>query len=445
MNRQLAAVVIASFRDADTAQCRQQLSRFSARQWQHNFSWLDASGAALYFLDRLRALEADDAIPDSVLAQLEQRHADNEQRTSFLIEEFARINAAFRNAGMEYANLKGFTLVPGYCPDPSLRCQMDFDFLMSERQAQQCQDLLRSLGYSLMASNTQVMEFKSHAGSVPHVKDLYKAKPQHSVEVHLCDDSRFEFQSSLLESSVAVTVDGAPYPALAPEDMFLSQASHIFRHIRSEWTRVSWLLELRHFVLFRREDAAFWREVQARAAIAPGAAVAIGAALMLTEKAFGNFVPDELRDWTVATLPVPVARWITRFGDEVLLADFPGSKLYLILERELDDSQQTSSKIRRRLLPLRGPARVTAAAAVGVGERFKALRFQWRYFFFRLRFHAAQTPRYLWEAWRWNGLSHSSSGTDEQLLQAAPPAGSSECQAGQRLHTSYPSLTVKQQ
>ena len=445
MNRQLSTAVLTSFRDADPAQHRQQLSRFSVRQWQHNFSWLDASGVALYFLDRLRSLTAEDAIPNSVLTQLEQRHADNEQRTTVLFEEFARINTAFRTAGIKYANLKGFTLVPGYCPDPSLRCQMDFDFLMGERHAQQCRDLLVSLGYSLMASNAQVMEFKSHAGSVPHVKDLYKAKPQHSVEVHLCDDSRFEFQSGLLENSVAVTVDGAAYPALAAEDMFLSQASHIFRHIRSEWTRVSWLLELRNFVLSRREDAAFWREVRARATEAPGAAIAIGAALSLAEKAFGNFVPDELRDWTVATLPALVARWITRFGDEVLLADFPGSKLYLILERELDDSQQTSKKIRRRLLPLRGPARVTTAAAVGVGERFKALGFQWRYFFFRLRFHVAQAPRYLWEAWLWNGLSHSSRGTDEQLLQAVPPAASSECQAGQRLHTSYPSLTVKQQ
>jgi hypothetical protein len=445
MNRQLSAAVIASFRDTDPAQQRQQLSRFSARQWQENFPRLDASGLALYFLNRLRSIEVEGAIPDSIMAKLELRHADNEQRTTALFEEFARINAAFHHAGLQYVNLKGFTLVPDYCPDLSLRCQMDFDFLLRESQARRCHDVLRALGYSLMASNDHVMEFKSHAGSIPHVRDLYKARPQHAVEVHFCDDARVEFQARLLRRSRILSVNGIGFPALAAEDMFLGQASHIFRHIRSEWTRVSWLLEFRHFIAARLQDAGFWKNLRERAEQEPGAALAVGVALKLAEKAFGDFAPHELREWTVGSLPATVALWIERYGDDLLLADFPGSKLYLILESELDDGPEMSSTIRRRLLPMRGPGRVTAVASVSIGRRFEAYRFQLRYFFFRLRFHLAQTPRYLFEAWRWKRLSGRLCGLDSDVAQAAPTQVAAEREARHRLQTPYRSLTVKQQ
>lgn len=421
MNRQLSAAVIISFRYPDAAQIRRQLSRFSARQWQQAFPWLDASGLALYLLDWLRSHAAEDAIPDSVMERLEQRHADNEQRTTTLFVEFARINAAFRASGMEYANLKGFTLVPDYCPDLSLRCQMDFDFLVDAAQAEPCVALLRTLGYSLMTSNAHVMEFKSHAGRVPHIRDLYKPRPQRAVEIHLCDDAGIELQSRQLRHSRMLGINGIDVAALTAEDMFLGQASHLFRHVRSEWTRVSWLLEFRHFVICHRTDAKFWLAVERKAMEAPGASLAVGVALHLAERAFGMFAPRELRDWSAARLPASVALWIERYGDEVLLASFPGSKLYLILERELDSSRKMSSTIRRRLLPMRTPARVTSAASGGVGERFRAFQFQLRYFLFRLRFHFVHTPRYLWEAWRWRRFPRSSDGLGDALLRTAPP------------------------
>lgn len=444
MNRRLSAAVLATFCDADSTYLRQQLRRFTSKQWQENLPWLDASGLALYLLDRLRSLELDDAIPGPILSQLEQRQADNKQRTTFLFEEFVRINAAFRAAGLRYVNLKGFTLVPGYCPDLSLRCQMDFDFLISEPEAQECRNILRALGYSLMASNGHVMEFKSNAGSVPHIRALYQPRPQRVVEVHFCDDSRFEFQPTLLDRSVNLTLGRIDYPALAPEDMFLCQASHIFRHIRSEWTRVSWLLELRHFITAHFEDAGFWSNLRERAEQEPGAALAVAVALRLAETAFGNFAPHELRGWASGSLPATVALWIDHYGDDVLLARFPGGKLYLILERELDGSREMSRTIRRRLLPMRGPARVTTAD-MDLGTRFKVHRFQLWYFFFRLRFHLAQTPRYLLEAWRWKRLSSGLRGLDSGVAQAAPALAAAERETGHRLQTSYRSLTVKQQ
>lgn len=145
MDRELAAAVIATFRATDAPHHRQTLRAFAAHRWKHNFHWLDASGLALYFLQKLRTLEIKDAVPESVLSQLERRQADNEQRTASLFDEFVRLNTALTGGGLPYANLKGFTYIPDYCPNPSLRYQMDCDFLIEERDATRCCDILRSL------------------------------------------------------------------------------------------------------------------------------------------------------------------------------------------------------------------------------------------------------------------------------------------------------------
>jgi hypothetical protein len=193
--------------------------------------------------------------------------------------------------------------------------------------------------------------------------------------------------------------DAVDYPALSPDDIFLSQACHLYRHLRSEWTRVSWLLEFRYFIL-NQCNPAWWRSLQLKASGRLDLTIAIGVAIAFAEKAFGKFAPEELTSWTVKRLPPSVALWIEHFGSRILFTSFPGSKLYLILEQEVANCDETSNAIRRRLFPRRRPNPILIPAE-GTFARIFARWQQSRYLFFRLRFHATRTAQYFWENRRW--------------------------------------------
>jgi hypothetical protein len=95
--------------------------------------------------------------------------------------------------------------------------------------------------------------------------------------------------------------------------------------------------------------------------------------------------------------------WIERYGTNVLLAQFPGTKLYLLLETALSGDEGAGLHKRfGKLLPLHQPPRVV----VGSGDesllsKLKRTLTEINYFFFRLRFHITQGFSYMIEASRW--------------------------------------------
>jgi hypothetical protein len=409
MNRQLAAAVIATFRNEDPIVHYGRLERFNLRDWNRSFHWLDASGLALYLLQRINDLGIKESLPQSVCQRLEQRHADNKRRTTSLLDECVRINKAFQAADVQYVNLKGFSLVPDYCPDLSLRYQLDSDFLVADADAESCREVLKSLGYSVVAENRQVMEFKTGRERIPDIHDLYKPKPQRSVELHLNGSSILGIDTdnrTLFEQARLLDVCGLPCPALPASDMFVAQATHLFRHLRSEWTRMSWLLEFRHCAASRENDSAFWEAVRDRVAGQPAAALGLAAATAITAKAFGDCGPDAWMKWCKHRMTPEVRLWVEHYGEDVMLSDYPGTKLYLFLEPHLNHEPTTPHTL-DKLFPLHRPPAVTVAAGVTVRERLAAAKCRWKYFFFRLRFHVGEGFRYAWEARRWKRLSTS--------------------------------------
>jgi hypothetical protein len=400
MNRPLADAILGTFHLQPAEAGPASLASFPLSAWTEMYRWLDASGLALYFLDRVKHLQLESSLPAPVLQRLERNLADNRERTADTFAEFVRINRAFTASGVTFVNMKGISLVPYACEDPALRLQLDLDFLIEMCQVQSCAVTLGALGYTLTGVSGKVWEFQAGASSLPSVDDLYKPKPQRSVEVHFGAGR----QPAQLDAMREWTEwEGFSFPVFNSADRFIAQAVHVLKHIRGEWTRLSWLLEFRHSVLHWKDDRAFWQQVRERAADDKEVRTAIGTAIMLATAAFGSFAPEHLVCWSVDALDQRMSLWLDRYGREAIMADFPGTKLYLLQPDPAPTGKigATATK-RRRLIPLhKAPRIVHGAGAHGLRSRLNGWSSQMSFVAFRLRFHVTAGWQYLLEAPRW--------------------------------------------
>jgi hypothetical protein len=341
----LKHAVLDTFREKTPDELCACLSVFGRREWVRSYRWLDSSGLALYFLDRLKSLGIAHVLPPSVLEHLEDNQTANQQRIANLFAGFAAINRSFQRANIVYFNVKGFTLVPVSCPDPVLRIQMNLDFVMSAKDTALCYKALAELGYSLVTYSEHALEFAVDALKVPHLPNHYETTAPRAVKVYVVSPSEVSHAAAyqqLLQRQPR-TWNGVTFSVASDSDAFINQSLHIFGRISSEWTRLSWLLEYKALVDFRRADDAFLREVQKGAQNNPDRTIAIGIALSLIKVILGATVPPSLEEWTIRKLDVSVHLWIQRYGEEALLADYPGTKFYLYLQDLLASSRGVKS------------------------------------------------------------------------------------------------------
>jgi len=399
--------VVGAFRDS-AERSEERLSTISQRAWARSYYWLDASGLTLYFLNRLETLAIEDAIPVATLRRLQQNLADNRRRSHAMFAEFAFLNHRFQAAGVDYTNLKGFTLSPESCPMPALRRQLDFDFLVDGSHLELCQEILVKAGYILTATTRTTWEFKARASELGGMEDFYKPKLHRSVELHFASSSTAAPSPSRderLDRLALRSWDGFTFPALAPSEQFVGQALHLFGHLCSACTRPAWILEYKNHVSFYYNDQDFWRSVAERSRSHRRAPIAIGIASLLSSCLFGGETPGQLDEWTLDCLPASVKLWAEHYGPRTVLADFPGTKLYLLLLQELerdDETRPSRAQKRRRLLPLhRAPRIVYADPDDNLWQRLRNEIYQARFVLFRLRFHVVEGIRYLIEAARW--------------------------------------------
>ena len=209
--------------------------------------------------------------------------------------------------------------------------------------------------------------------------------------------------SSLLARTVKRRFHGICMPALSPADLLLGQGLHVFKHVCSDFSRAAHLLEFRRHVLAHLEDDAFWRELQCLAEDNPRASLALGVVTLLITHVMGDFAPASLTRWTVDRLPDSARLWIELYGSRSVFASFPGSKLYLLLQRELAHIGIPAKRtLRRALLPLRLPPPISPASANDTFPvRLRRYRGQLGFVCFRLRFHVVEGTRYMWELLRW--------------------------------------------
>lgn len=387
-NETLQAAILSTFTVASNVEVAERLGGFRARDWRELGTWLHASGLALYFLEAIRGRDLFGVVPGSVVERLQQNRLDNRDRTDSLMDEFVRLNTAFRNEGLDFLNVKGFSLGAEYCANPALRSQFDLDFWCSEDAAVQCKTLMRRLGYAMVAASAGTLEFRSGGTAYPKISHFYQARPQKSVEIHLRPGAEMlsvPRENGLLRSFV--------FPTLSREQTFILHASHLAKHLRSEWTRVSWMLELYSAIAAHGSDSSFWQNVREQA-ISEEKATSIGLAALAAAKVFAFPLPLELADWTVDRLSEGVARWVNEYAERSATAQFPGTKFYLLLERELATDKKRFRRQRRSvLLPIRLPGSIAAPA--GPRGLIRALPSHAHYFGVRLAFHLREGLRLL--------------------------------------------------
>lgn len=399
--------VIQTFSDS-AERSVERLAAFRDKDWEDAYPWLIASGMTLYFLDQLHTLNIENALPASTIAKFRQNLDENRRRNNFMMEEFIAINEAFVHAGVRYSNSKGFTLSPGYCPDPALRNQLDFDFLVDEKDLVLCRNILSDAGYARIFETGSVWEFKAGPWELVRTEDHYKPRPQRTVELHFARSGspRKELCDKQLGRAVQRTWHGRSFPVFAPEDQFMAQALHILSHLRSPCTRLSWLLEYKRFVTSHEHDWTLWDNVRECSHATKEAYIAIGLATLVSRQFFGGRAPAQLNKWTLDCLPEAVRLWGDCYGRRVVLAPFPGTKLYLLLDGELARGDANwSTKRRRRLVPLhKVPQIIPPARNEDLLNRMRRRLFRVRFILFRLRFHLVEGLRYLAELQRWKHL-----------------------------------------
>jgi Uncharacterised nucleotidyltransferase len=422
MNRQLAETIIRylSFSDGNDGSGA-SLSDFSLRQWEDTFGWLDNANLALYLLRKLRDTHVDRELPSAVLSRLEQNYSKNRLRVAEMASQFAVVNDKFRQAGVHYAVVKGFSLVPGFCPDACLRQQSDLDYLVDKQSLPAARHVLGELGYFLKPHHTaeQWGFWKKPIPPPSTFSEQYDANGRYIIELHLViwepDEHGIDIAGP--QFSPAQTIghewQGMHFPALCEEDAFLLQVLHVLHHLLGGWIRMFWLYEIAYCLHRRAKDALFWQRVEARTqadAVLPQFVTIIAE---LATQFFRAPLPAIVQTWKTDLRPA-VKVWLESYGrclafEKVPVYEvdlFPSSKLVLFLHRQfLHDAKRRRYFMRRRLLPW------TKAASVvrSVKER-PAVVFdlQWRrrqFLFHRVLFHASSGLRYLCEIPRWLWLN----------------------------------------
>lgn len=397
--KKLREVLLLIFCDPIPKECL-RLWLFTRGDWKQALHWLDVSGLAFYFLDRLEQQELSDIVPATVLARLRQKLADNTERSASMMDEWIELHRSFHGAGLSCATLKGFSLYPFSVPRPELRSQLDLDFLVAEDDAPEARRILEDRGYCLHAISGRSWEFKRSAPTRITLDDLYKTSSRRSVELHL--------ESSIAVSPLLRRIEWRGFrdvaiPTLCPVDLFLGQGLHLFKHVCSSCLRAAHLIEFRRHVLERYDDLAFWNELQRLAEADPRSPIGLGVVTLLIARLMGPFAPEALTRWTVGRVPPAARLWIDTYGHDFILSDFPGTKLYLLLLQALAPAGiETKRSFRETLVPQKlPPAIALTVPGEGAVARLRRNWTQLHFISIRARFHVVQGLHYLRESRRW--------------------------------------------
>lgn len=397
----------------DQFESLQAISKFSHRNWDRVQRWLDDSGLAFYFWQRLKDENAVDKIPPSVSSRLERNLASNQLRIDGMARSFCAINKKFDDAGVRYQVVKGFSLVPQFCPHAPLRHQSDLDYLVDEHSLPVARDVLIEAGYTSQKSLSSKESIFVSAGAKPARGDRqYSPESSHAVELHtdVWDGEMHGFGAAnrVFSADQAVTRrwNGLVFPGQTDEDAFLLQVLHACRHIFTQWIRMSCLFEIGYFLSRRASDAELWGRIEQRALHNPMLREFAVIVVKLVAQVFAVPIPELIQEW--APMVCPAARvWLKNYARSWVFCElpayqvtlFPSSKLVLFLQQHYKvaapKAESSPSRASRALVSLRNDPRLF------VNEAWWGRQLVFR----RSLFFVLAGARYLCELPRWRWLT----------------------------------------
>jgi hypothetical protein len=409
------------------------LSNGTRHEWRRVLDWLDASGLALYFLERLKQATATDVVPPEVLVQLEQRQSKNRERVAIMRQTFRMLNEDFHREGVEYAALKGFSLVPEYCPDATLRALSDLDYLIGNGSIDRAEKVLAARGYTLqMRAHFPECWWSTHGGEelifwIPasrpkrEIEQYYPDAPS-TIELHVAtpDQARNGLPPARREFAFDRMVrrewEGGVFFSLPETEMFVGQLVHAFWHwVLGLKARPSWLFEIGCFLKHRQDKDPIWEAVNCLIDSDSFIAEVVGIMVRLTTLVFGEVHPNADR-WAVGLSP-QIQRWLDMYGIESVLAGwngydtglFPRSKLMLFAKEQYSPDVQTALGFDRcSLVPVRRLRGLIESPARTYNSNFEVIGKKLGWFASRCIHHAGANLRYFWELPRWQGIGKSS-------------------------------------
>jgi hypothetical protein len=423
VNRALAEAIVGCLSMSGETSEVNVLRKFRLHDWDRTFTWLDRAGLTLYLLQRLKSIGAAELVPPPVLTRFERNLADNRRRVDYLAAEFGSINERFGRAGLNYAAIKGFSLVPTYCPNAVLRAPSDLDYLVDKSSLPLAQRILEEAGYRRQRFSDIEFKFGRPSPRIPTVSDdPYSRETEPLVELHLTFWNRKVNRVPLNEPQFRLdqTIDhdwqGLRFPVLNDEDAFILQILHIFQHILECWIKLGWLVEIGCFLQARLSDTQFWDGVDARMREVPCLAEFAAVVMGLAERAFAAPMPPIAAKWTQG-LRLPARLWLENYGQRWAFAEhsydslsfFPVAKLALFLHREFIPDPKVRKEItQQRLFPWKRPEQIAVPTDKTAASFLTAGRLQWLFVLQRLIFHLGSSAQYLLDLPHWRELNRLS-------------------------------------
>jgi Uncharacterised nucleotidyltransferase len=374
-------------------------------------TWMDQGNLSLYLLHQLERQAAEDRLPREFRVALAERLALNRLRTDEWLRDFHAISSTLSDHDVPHVAMKGFTMVPEFCPSFELRHQGDIDLLVRPDDLGRTQSALVGIGYTSRGMDPSNAFHLSGPGDerVSMNESVYRSGRVRNVELHI----------DLREGLGPVQLDypggqwqragkrNPPdtYLTLSRADMFVYQLFHAFKHAINSWIRPGWLYEIAYFIDLNRADAALWQEVINGSGDQPLLRNALGLVLDLVRRIFRVSIPEPLRSSMLDPLPSRIPLWNQHFGRSFVQSDFPGNKLYLFAQQQfIADPQTWRSHLRTSLFPFHKKPPFSEVRHAGEPQSFAD---RWNKLVFlqsRLTYHARTLATYPYHSLRWRLL-----------------------------------------